>query len=64
MNIYALRGLLIGLVMAFLVYLAERTTSQPSWLLILSFPVCWTIGGHLFWSWDIGGYRSDRERRK
>lgn len=59
--IYAFRGFLIGLVMAVLVYFMERTTTQPmvfpSWLLIIGFPVCWTIAGYLFWKWDIIGYK-------
>jgi hypothetical protein len=64
MNRFAFRGLVLGLIAALLVYLMERTTSNPSWLLIVSFPIAWTIAGQLFWSWDIGGYRSERERRK
>jgi cobalamin synthase len=64
MNIFALRGLLLGLILAALVYLVEQTTPEPSWLLVLSFPVCLTIGGHLFWIWDIGGYKSDREQHR
>jgi hypothetical protein len=60
---YAIRGLLLGLVVGFLVYLAERTTGNVLWLLVLSFPVSWTIGGYLFWRWDIGGYRSESARK-
>jgi hypothetical protein len=34
------------------------------WLIGLSFVVCWPIGAWLFWKWDIGGYRSERERKQ
>lgn len=62
--IYTFRGLLLGILMSVLVWLMERTTPQPAWLLIASFPICWTIAGYLFWKWDIGGYRSERENRE
>ena len=52
MNSYAIRGLLIGLVAAFVVWLIERTTPQTNWLLIASFPVCWMIAGAMFGRWD------------
>jgi hypothetical protein len=57
-------GLILGLVVGGLVYLAEQTTPEPTWLLILSFPVCFTLGGYLFRVWDIGGYRSEQEKRR
>lgn len=55
--LYAFRGLLIGLLFGVLVYFAEQTTGNISWLLVVSFPVCWTIAGYLFWKWDVGGFR-------
>jgi hypothetical protein len=57
---YFLRGLLLGLLMAFLVWLAERTTGRIAWGLIIGFPICWGIAGYLFWRWDIGGYRKEQ----
>jgi len=33
------------------------------WLIVFSFVVCWPIAGYLFWKWDIGGYRSERENK-
>ncbi len=33
-------------------------------LILIVFLVCWPLAGWLFWKWDIGGYRSERENRK
>jgi hypothetical protein len=60
---YAIYGLLLGLVVGFLVYLAERTTGNVLWPLVLGFPFSWTIGGYVFWRLDIGGYRSESEAK-
>jgi hypothetical protein len=60
---YAIRGLLLGLVVGFLVYLAERTTGNVLWPLALGFPISWAIAGYLFWHLDIGGYRSESEAK-
>ncbi len=34
------------------------------WLIIASFALFWPLGAYLFWRFDIGGYRSEREDRK
>lgn len=34
------------------------------WLIIISFPVCWGIGGWLFWKWDLGGYHSESIKKE
>jgi len=60
---YTAIGFCLGLLVAGLVFLAERTTQQIGWLLIASFPLCWGIAGYLFWRFDIGGYRSENEQR-
>jgi hypothetical protein len=62
--LYAIRGFLLGLLLAVLVYFAERTTGQISWPLVLGFPVCWTVAGYLFWKWDVGGFHSERNKRR
>lgn len=33
-------------------------------LIALPFLVCWPLAAYLFWKWDIGGCRSERENRK
>lgn len=33
-------------------------------LIILPFLVCWPLAARLFWKWDIGGCRSERENQK
>jgi hypothetical protein len=45
---YAAFGFCIGLLVAGLVFLAERTTQQIAWLLIASFPLSWGFAGYLF----------------
>jgi|GEM_PF-1859653 hypothetical protein len=34
------------------------------WLILASFPICWSLAAGLFWKYDIGGYRSEREERQ
>lgn len=63
MKKYVAIGVFLGILIGGLVFLAERTTQEVAWLLIVSFPLCWGIAGYLFWRWDIGGYRSERERK-
>jgi len=46
-------GFCAGLLVAVLVFLAERTTQDIAWLLIASFPLSWGIAGYLFWRWDF-----------
>lgn len=33
------------------------------WLLLPVSIMCWTIAARMFWVWDIGGYRSEYERK-
>ena len=54
---YAVIGFCFGLLIAGLVFLAERTTQDIAWLLIASLPMCWGVAGYLFWRWDIGAFR-------
>lgn len=53
MKKYVLRGFLLGCFVAFLVWLAERTTDDIAWGLIISFPVFWGFAGYLFWRWQV-----------
>jgi hypothetical protein len=50
---YAIVGFVLGILVAGLVFLAERTTQQIDWSLIVSFPVCWGIAGYLYWRWWV-----------
>lgn len=62
--IFAIRGFILGLIFGALVYLAERTTGQIAWGLVLSFPLCFGIAGYLFWRWDIGGLHSQHNKKR
>jgi hypothetical protein len=33
-------------------------------LILASFLICWPLAVYLFWRWDIGGYRSEREAKQ
>lgn len=48
---YTIVGLVLGCLMAILVWLIERTTGDIAWSLIVGFPVSWSIAGYLFHRW-------------
>ena len=50
---YAAFGFCFGLLIAGLVFLAERTTQQIAWGLIASFPLSLGLAGYLFQRWDV-----------
>jgi membrane-bound acyltransferase YfiQ involved in biofilm formation len=56
--------LLAVAIVAFLVYVLINVPAVDRIILILSAVVCWPLAGWMFWKWDLGGYRSDYERRK
>lgn len=47
-------GFLIGLAFSVGVYFAERTMDELSWLLVVSFPVFWSLAGYMFERWFAG----------
>jgi hypothetical protein len=49
----AVIGFLLGLVAAGLLFAVELTTDKPAWLLPVSFPICWAVGGYLFQRWEL-----------
>jgi hypothetical protein len=38
-------------------------TEQILWIFLPVSLICWLIAAYLFWRWDIGGFRTDAERR-
>lgn len=54
---FSLICLLAGTLLGLLVFLAERSTGAIAWGLVLSFPVCWGIGGYLLGSLVYPGER-------
>ena len=51
----------IGIMLGIGVYSIERTTGNISWLLVLSFPVFFSIAGYVFWRLEMD---MDELRRK
>lgn len=61
---YTVIGFVIGLAFSVGVYLAESTTSEISWLLVLSFPVFWPLAGWMYGRWFANEPAREVERMR